>query len=479
MSYRDERRDDRGRERDRISREERPRSRDRDRQRSRSREKDRASARDRSDRTRERERDSDRDKTKVRSRESERDKDRSNDKSKSRTEISSSDNTTKFSSVRFDSSVKKESSQSTTLPIKSSSSNALPEEEVDASDMEALEAFMNEGNESDEEQRLIEERKRRRQEILARHAQTSSEAKVITTAPVVTDDDYEDGNSNLSYKATSTATSVISSHALGGAIAGEPDKEEDLFQRIVAEKDAVEIENNARVNTTFDIFSSSPSDLELSKSNRALGANRSVKALPGGGRVDEEDNPHLQSNWDDSEGYYKCRIGEIINTRYRTLGVVGKGVFSTVLKCADLSKAIEESDGAAEMKEGARFESVAIKMIRNNDVMRKAADKELQILTLLSKHDPANKKHCVQLLEKFEYRQHTALVFEYLSMNLRETLKKFGKDVGINIGAIRLYMRQLLIALKHLSDLHIVHADIKLDNILCSADLKQVYLHPI
>jgi serine/threonine-protein kinase PRP4 len=50
------------------------------------------------------------------------------------------------------------------------------------------------------------------------------------------------------------------------------------------------------------------------------------------------------------------------------------------------------------------------------------------------------------------------------------------KDVGINIGAIRLYTRQLFIALKHLSDLKIVHADIKLDNILCSADLKQVKL---
>ena len=49
-------------------------------------------------------------------------------------------------------------------------------------------------------------------------------------------------------------------------------------------------------------------------------------------------------------------------------------------------------------------------------------------------------------------------------------------DVGINIGAIRLYTRQLFIALKHLSDLKIVHADIKLDNILCSADLKQVKL---
>ena len=61
-------------------------------------------------------------------------------------------------------------------------------------------------------------------------------------------------------------------------------------------------------------------------------------------------------------------------------------------------------------------------------------------------------------------------------MNLRETLKKFGKDVGINISAIRIYGRQLFVALKFLTELKIVHADIKLDNILISQDLKTVKL---
>jgi len=49
-----------------------------------------------------------------------------------------------------------------------------------------------------------------------------------------------------------------------------------------------------------------------------------------------------------------------------------------------------------------------------------------------------------------------------------------GKDVGINVGAVRIYGRQLFYALRHLADLRVVHADIKLDNILCSGDLKQV-----
>jgi serine/threonine-protein kinase PRP4 len=144
---------------------------------------------------------------------------------------------------------------------------------------------------------------------------------------------------------------------------------------------------------------------------------------------------------------------------------VGKGVFSTVIKCVDLRA-----------KEGVESLHVAIKMIRNNDTMRKAAEKERSILTSIAERDPENKRHCVRMLAHFEFRNHVAMVFDFQQMNLREALKKFGKDVGINVGAVRLYARQLLMALRLLADLRVVHADIKLDNILCSGDLKQVKL---
>lgn len=39
---------------------------------------------------------------------------------------------------------------------------------------------------------------------------------------------------------------------------------------------------------------------------------------------------------------------------------------------------------------------VALKMIRNNDIMRKAAQKEVSLLKELAEHDPANKKHCIR-----------------------------------------------------------------------------------
>lgn len=52
-------------------------------------------------------------------------------------------------------------------------------------------------------------------------------------------------------------------------------------------------------------------------------------------------------------------------------------------------------------------------------------------------------------------------------MNL-QVLKKYGKDVGLNIKAVRSYSHQLFSALKLLKKVNILHADIKPDNILVS-----------
>ena len=180
---------------------------------------------------------------------------------------------------------------------------------------------------------------------------------------------------------------------------------------------------------------------------------------------DEKNQAFLKDNWDDTDGYYRAKLGERLDDgRYEVTETnFGKGVFSSVLKAKDL----ERSDSP----ETSSSAFVAIKIIRNNETMRKASKTEVAILKKLSDRDPEGKKHVVQFHRSFEFRGHVFLVFEKLSMNLREAAKKFGRDVGISISAVRVYARQLFVALMHLQKCGIVHADIKPDNVLVNDQL--------
>ncbi|KAK9374634.1 kinase-like domain-containing protein [Lipomyces chichibuensis] len=163
------------------------------------------------------------------------------------------------------------------------------------------------------------------------------------------------------------------------------------------------------------------------------------------------DDANLTSNWDDEEGYYRVIIGEMLDDgRYHIQANLGKGMFSSVVKAFD---SVEKRD-------------VAIKIIRNNEIMYKAGMKEMGIVKKLNLSDPDDKKHLIRLLRSFEFRGHLCLVFEGLSKNLREVLKRFGRDAGINITAIRAYAQQIFLALLHLRRTNVLHADLKPDNIL-------------
>lgn len=55
---------------------------------------------------------------------------------------------------------------------------------------------------------------------------------------------------------------------------------------------------------------------------------------------------------------------------------------------------------------------VAIKVMRCNDMMKKAAEKEVEILERVNKADKQNKRHVILLHRHFMYRGHLCLVFE-------------------------------------------------------------------
>ncbi|PWA95172.1 hypothetical protein CTI12_AA046940 [Artemisia annua] len=228
----------------------------------------------------------------------------------------------------------------------------------------------------------------------------------------------------------------------GGLGEGTPKSEGSNGDAIFGESPA-RVREKAQIersNDMFsdDIFEESPAGIRKSGKGDGLTVQRSG----------------LQDNWDDAEGYYSYRFGEVLDGRYEVIAAHGKGVFSTVVRAKDLKA------GSGDPEE------VAIKIIRNNDKMYKAGLEELVILKKLVGADPEDRRHCVRFLSSFKYRNHLCLVFESLHMNLREVLKKFGRNIGLKLTGVRAYAKQLFIALKHLRNCGVLHTDIKPDNML-------------
>jgi len=214
----------------------------------------------------------------------------------------------------------------------------------------------------------------------------------------------------------------------------------------------INVNNNNNTATTslpqkskddFDMFSDSP---DLSPV--------SIPKIPTKAAITTE-------NVDDADGYYCYRVGEVLNGRFILLGSYGKGVFSTVIRSTDQEMGKE----------------VAVKILRNNEAMKRMGLKEIELLKQISDADPEGKYNCVKLIHHFEDRNHLCLVFEALGGgNLREVLRKYGNKIGLKIQAVKVFGHKLMLALKLLKKLKIFHADLKPDNILVNETKTSVKL---
>lgn len=241
------------------------------------------------------------------------------------------------------------------------------------------------------------------------------------------------------------------------------DRREDEFRRVGAPapvQGEVEVEEEEEDEEDVDdMFAfAGPKKKKTGEKKKV----KSGAAKPGA----QQQAPALHSDTAaDAEGYYTVILGEVLTApptltgekgeRYQVYASIGRGMFAVVVRARVLSD-----------EEGKEGREVAIKIVRAQEVMHRAGLKESAILTKLQVADPEDKKHLVRLERTFEHRGHLCLVFECLSMNLRDVVKRFGKDVGLNIRAVRAYAHQLFLALGHLRKLSVIHADIKPDNIL-------------
>lgn len=95
------------------------------------------------------------------------------------------------------------------------------------------------------------------------------------------------------------------------------------------------------------------------------------------------------------------------------------------------------------------------------------AKTEVELLKLLNEKDPTDQWCIVRLLSRFSHLGHTCLVFEHLSFNLYDLLRKTHFN-GVSLNLIRKFARQILKTLAFLSleEVNVIHCDLKPENIL-------------
>lgn len=203
-------------------------------------------------------------------------------------------------------------------------------------------------DEDEDEEAIIERRRKQREELLKKLGNPSEDSNTIQSVdstPVlknIEDDSnlfFETPNKKLSRAASLEVSLTPPIADLESKIKEEEREREEIIKEKLKAKETKKSE--------WDMFAEQDLDSNFdSPSANIHGGNTTKQAI---------ENPALNDNWDDAEGYYRVRIGEALdNNRYTVNGFTGQGVFSNVVRARDQARGND---------------SVAIKIIRNRELM--------------------------------------------------------------------------------------------------------------
>ncbi|OMJ77727.1 hypothetical protein SteCoe_22631 [Stentor coeruleus] len=155
----------------------------------------------------------------------------------------------------------------------------------------------------------------------------------------------------------------------------------------------------------------------------------------------------------DDRLYYRSFVGDHLAYRYEIQKLLGDGSFGIVIQCYDHKMQIP----------------VAIKILRKGKKFTKIGEMEAGVLDILNSNGEDD--NIIKKYEQFKFRGHFCIVYELLSLDLYQFLKK-NEFRGASMSIIKRIAVQIIIALKHIHSSDFIHCDLKPENILFKAENK-------
>ncbi|XP_056450542.1 dual specificity protein kinase CLK1-like isoform X1 [Gadus chalcogrammus] len=151
----------------------------------------------------------------------------------------------------------------------------------------------------------------------------------------------------------------------------------------------------------------------------------------------------------DGEGHLVYDAGLLLNERYEVVSTLGEGAFGKVVECLDRNKS----------------ERVALKIVKNIERYREAAQSEIAVLGEINSLDDDHTFACVRMLDWFDHHGHICIVFELLGLSTFDYLRE-NDFLPFTVEHIRHMAFQIFRAVCFLHRNKVTHTDLKPENIL-------------